>query len=149
MCIRDRWPTGDSRVFSNPQHSVSSDADNQAWKSAVKEIAQSFTPHLQSLLMTFWNKPMSNGLSRSAFFAEGLRDTFHVKLLLQRQQGVLTTQEYLRLMNVSLEPDTNDPLRIEKVRVTAPFKHYAQLASTLMIGSRDTLGFLYLSLIHI
>ena len=141
--LTNEWPTGDSRVFSNPQHSVSSDADNQAWKSAVKEIAQSFTPHLQSLLMTFWNKPMSNGLSRSAFFAEGLRDTFHVKLLLQRQQGVLTTQEYLRLMNVSLEPDTNDPLRIEKVRVTAPFKHYAQLASTLMIGSRDTLGFLY------
>ncbi|KJZ43193.1 dermonecrotic toxin domain-containing protein [Pseudomonas fluorescens] len=141
--LTNEWPTGDSRVFSNPQHSVSSDADNQAWESAVKEIAQSFTPHLQSLLMTFWNKPMSNGQSRSAFFAEGLRDSFHVKLLLGRQQGVLTTQEYLRLMKVSLEPETVDPLRIEKVRVTAPFKHYAQLASTLMIGSRDTLGFLY------
>ncbi|WP_415769209.1 dermonecrotic toxin domain-containing protein [Pseudomonas sp. LB3P38] len=141
--LTNEWPTGDSRVFSNPQHSVSSDADNQAWESAVKELAQSFTPHLQSLLRTFWNTPMSNGQSRSAFFAEGLRDTFHVKLLLQRQQGVLTTQEYLRLMNVSLEPETVDPLRIEKVRITAPFKHYAQLASTLMIGSRETLGFLY------
>ena len=141
--LTNQWPTGDSRVFSNPQHSVSSDADNQAWESAVKEIAQSFTPHLQSLLKTFWNTPMSNGQSRREFFAEGLRDTFHVKLLLQRQQGVLTTQEYLRLMNVSLEPDTDDPLRIEKVRVTAPFKHYAELASTLMIGSSETLGFLY------
>lgn len=141
--LTNEWPAGDSRVFSNPQHSVSSDADNQAWESAVKEIAQSFTPHLQSLLKTFWNTPMSNGQSRSEFFAEGLRDTFHVKLLLQRQQGVLTTQEYLRLMNVSLEPETVDPLRIEKVRITAPFKHYAQLASTLMIGSRETLGFLY------
>ncbi|WP_283184211.1 dermonecrotic toxin domain-containing protein [Pseudomonas svalbardensis] len=139
----NEWPTGDSRVFSNPQHSVSSDADNQAWESAVKEIAQSFTPHLQGLLKTFWNTPMSNGQSRRELFAEGLRDTFHVKLLLQRQQGVLTTQEYLRLMNVSLEPETVDPLRIEKVRITAPFKHYAQLASTLMIGSRETLGFLY------
>ncbi|CAN7473724.1 dermonecrotic toxin domain-containing protein [Pseudomonas sp. GL-B-26] len=141
--LTNQWPTGDSRVFSNPQHRVSSDADNQAWESAIKEIAQSFTPHLQSLLKTFWNTTMSNGQSRSAFFAEGLRDTFHVKLLLQRQQGVLTTQEYLRLMNVSLEPETVDPLRIEKVRITAPFKHYAQLASTLMIGSRETLGFLY------
>ncbi|VVQ29848.1 hypothetical protein PS943_01577 [Pseudomonas fluorescens] len=141
--LTNEWPTGDSRVFSNPQHSVSSDADNQAWESAIKEIAQSFTPHLQSLLKTFWNTTMSNGQSRSAFFAEGLRDTFHVKLLLERQQGVLTTQEYLRLMNVSLEPETVDPLRIEKVRITAPFKHYAQLASTLMIGSRETLGFLY------
>jgi uncharacterized tellurite resistance protein B-like protein len=141
--LTNQWPTGDSRVFSNPQHSVSNDADNQAWESAVKEIAQSFTPHLQGLLKTFWNTTMSNGQSRSAFFAEVLRDTFHVKLLLQRQQGVLTTQEYLRLMKVSLEPETVDPLRIEKVRVTAPFKHYAQLASTLMIGSRETLGFLY------
>ncbi|MHC8362339.1 dermonecrotic toxin domain-containing protein [Pseudomonas sp. LS2P72] len=141
--LTNQWPTGDSRVFSNPQHSASSDADNQAWESTIKEIAQSFTPHLQSLLTTFWNTPMSNGQSRSAFFAEGLRDTFHVKLLFGRQQGVLTTQEYLRLMNVSHEPETVDPLRIEKVRITAPFKHYAQLASTLMIGSRDTLGFLY------
>lgn len=141
--LTNEWPTGDSRVFSNPQHSVSSDADNQAWESAVKEIAQSFTPHLQSLLKTFWNTPMINGQSRSAFFTEGLRDTFHVKLLLEHQQGILTTQEYLRLMKVSLEPETVDPLRIEKVRITAPFKHYAELASTLMIGSRETLGFLY------
>jgi hypothetical protein len=141
--LTNQWPTGDSRAFSNPAHGVSSDADNLAWEGAVKEIAQSFTPHLQSLLETFWNTPMSNGLSRSSFFAEGLRDTFHLKLLLQRQKGVLTTQEYRRLMNVSLEPDADDPLHIEKVRVTAPFKHYAELASTLMIGSRDTLGFLY------
>ncbi|MHC8286677.1 dermonecrotic toxin domain-containing protein [Pseudomonas sp. XS1P51] len=141
--LTNQWPTGDSRVFSNPEHNVSSDADNQAWESAVEGIAQSFTPHLQSLLKTFWNTPMSHGQSRSEFFAEGLRDTFHVKLLLQRQQGVLTTQEYLRLMKVSLEPDSDNPLRIEKVRVTAPFKHYAELASTVMIGSSDTLGFLY------
>jgi hypothetical protein len=141
--LTNEWPTGDSRVFSNPQHSVSSNADNQVWESAVKEIAQRFTPHLQGLLKTFWNTPMDNGQSRWELFAEGLRDTFHVKLLLQRQQGVLTTQEYLRLMNLNLEPDTDDPLRIEKVRVIAPFKHYVELASTVMIGSSDTLGFLY------
>lgn len=141
--LTNQWPMGDSRTFSNPGHKVSSEADNLAWESAVKEIAQSFTPHLQSLLETFWNTPMSNGLSRSTFFAEGLRDTFHRRLLLQRQEGVLTTQEYLRLMNVSLEPGANNPLHIEKVRVTAPFKHHAELASTVMIGSSDTLGFLY------
>lgn len=141
--LTNQWPTGDSRVFSNPEHRVSSNVDNQAWESAVKEIAQSFTPHLQSQLKTFWNTPMINGQLRSEFFAEGLRDTFHVKLFLERQQGILTTQEYLRLMKVSLEPETVDPLRIEKVRFTAPFKQCAELASTLMIGSRETLGFLY------
>ncbi|AWM92082.1 hypothetical protein DJ564_15235 [Pseudomonas sp. 31-12] len=141
--LTHHWPAGDSRVFSNPEHGVSSDADNQAWENAIKEIAHSFTPHLQSLLGTFWNTAMSNGLSRLEFFTECLRDTFHMRLLNQRQQGTLTTQEYLRLMNVSLTPDRRDPLRIEKVRVTAPLKHFAELASTLMIGSVNTLGFLY------
>ena len=89
--LTNQWPTGDTRVFSNPRHSVSSDADNQAWESAVKEIAQSLTPRLQNLLKTFWNTPMNNGQSRREVFAEGLRDTFHVKLLLQRQQPVSYT----------------------------------------------------------
>ena len=141
--LTNQWPPGDSRSFSHPGHGVGSDKDNQAWESAIKEIAQSFTPHLQSLLETFWNTSMRNEQSRSEFFTDSLCDTFHLKLLLQRQQGTLTTQEYLRLMNVSLQPATDDSLRIEKVRVTARFKHYAELASTLMIGSSDTLGFLY------
>ncbi|MHC8350641.1 dermonecrotic toxin domain-containing protein [Pseudomonas sp. RT4P38] len=141
--LTHQWPTGDSRVFSNPAHGVSSNADNQAWESSIIEIAQRFTPHLRSLLETFWNSPTRAGQSPSEFLTEGIRDTFHVNLLLKRQQGVLTTQQYLRLMNVSLAPASNDSLRIEKVRITAPFKHYAELACTLMIGSSDALGFLY------
>ncbi|MBT9573966.1 dermonecrotic toxin domain-containing protein [Pseudomonas umsongensis] len=141
--LTNQWPRGDSRVFAHPEHVISSDADNQAWESAIKEIAQSLTPHLHSLLATFWNTPMANGLSRQAFFAESLRDTFHARLLHQRQQGTLTTEQYQRLMNVSLAPASTDPLRIEKVRVTAPFKHFAELASTLMIGGANSLGFLY------
>ncbi|MGW8466477.1 dermonecrotic toxin domain-containing protein [Pseudomonas sp. CLCA07] len=140
--LTNQWPAGDSRVFAHPGHGVSSDADNLAWESVVKEIAQSFTPHLHSQLDLFWNTAMSNGLSRRGFFSEGLRDTFHLKLLLQRQEGTLTTQEYLQLMKVSLAP-TDTTLRIERVRITAPFKHYAELASALMIGGVDTLGFLY------
>jgi hypothetical protein len=140
--LTNQWPPGNSRVFEHPGHGVSSDADNLAWESAVKEIAQSFTPHLHSLLDLFWSTDMSNGLSREAFFTEGVRDRFHLKLLLQRQEGILSTREYLQLMKVSQAP-ADAALRIEKVRVTAPFKHFAELASTLMIGGADTLGFLY------
>jgi hypothetical protein len=140
--LANEWPAGDSRVFAHPGHGVSSDADNLAWESAVKEIAQSFTPHLHSQLDVFWNTDMSIGRSRRAFFSEGLRDTFHLKLLLQRQDGTLTTQEYLQLNKVS-SASTDASLRVEKVRVTAPFKHYAELASALIIGAADTLGFLY------
>jgi hypothetical protein len=141
--LTNQWPTGASRVFTHPEHVTSSNADNQTWESAVKKIAQGFTPHLHSLLETFWDSLMSNGLSRRAFFTEGLQDTFHAKLLNQHKQGTLTTEQYLRLMNVSLPAATVDPLRIEKVRFTAPFKQFAELASTLMIGGANTMGFLY------
>nr|WP_180206655.1 DUF6543 domain-containing protein [Pseudomonas sp. SbOxS1]NYU06919.1 hypothetical protein [Pseudomonas sp. SbOxS1] len=141
--LTNQWPTGDLRVFTHPERAIGSDADNLAWESAVKTIAQSFTFHLHSLLEAFWNTAMSNGLSRRAFFTEGLCDTFHTKLLHQRRQNTLTSEQYLRLMNVSLASLTIDPLRIEKVRLTAPFKHSAELASTLMIGDANTLGFLY------
>ncbi|MGJ7513660.1 dermonecrotic toxin domain-containing protein [Pseudomonas baetica] len=141
--LTNEWPTGIPLSFSHPRHRVSSDEDNKAWKSAVKEIAQSLTPHLQSLIETFWNTPMNNGLSRSAFFTECLHDAYHLDLLFKRQGGVFTAQEYLRLLSVSLTSDTTDPLRIERVRITAPFKHYADLAGCLMIGSHDILGYLY------
>ncbi|KAB0494178.1 dermonecrotic toxin domain-containing protein [Pseudomonas vancouverensis] len=141
--LTGQWPEGDSRRFTHPSHGMSSEADNQAWESAVTEIANSFTPHLQSLLETFWNSPMSLGLSREAFVCESLHDTFCLDLLLKRQKKTLTTTEYLTLMKVSLAPAANDSQRIEKVRVSAPFKHHVELASTLMIGSADSLGFLY------
>lgn len=141
--LHNQWPAGNSRVFSNPRHSVSTDADNQAWESAVKEIAQSFTPHLQSLIETFWNSPMSTGKSRLTFFSEATRNAYYTKILLQRQSGVLNAEEYVSLRTVG-EPSAADALlSIEKVRVTAPLKHYAELASTLKIGKESTLGFLY------
>ncbi|WP_213938882.1 DUF6543 domain-containing protein [Pseudomonas sp. dw_612] len=146
--LNNQWPEGDTRVFVHPARDTSGDADNQAWEMAIKEIAQSLTPHLRSLLDTFWNSPMDNGLARSEFFAQSLRDTYCVDLLLKRQQGTLTTPEYLRLLDVSLAgtddlPTSNDPVRIEKVRITAPLKHYVEPAATLMIGTDKTKAFLY------
>lgn len=146
--LNNQWPEGDSRVFVHPAHGISSEADNQAWEAALREIAQSLTPHLRSQIETFWNSSMSIGLSRSDFFADSLRDTYGVELLLKRQQGILSAQEYLRLMEVSLAgaddvPVSSAPVQIEKVRVTAPLKHYVELASTLLIGTGTTNAFLY------
>ncbi|PKH15831.1 hypothetical protein BI292_19610 [Pseudomonas sp. 43NM1] len=146
--LNNQWPDGDTRIFVHPAHGASSTADNQAWETALTQIAQSLTPHLRSLLETFWNSPMANGLSRAEFFADSLRDTFCVDLLLKRQKAVLTTEEYLRLMEVSLAgtdglPVTSDPVKIEKVRVTAPLKHFVTLASTLLIDTGKTSAFLY------
>lgn len=146
--LTNQWPDGNVRMFVHPGHGMSSDDDNQAWELALKEIAQSLTPHLRSLLETFWNSPMGNGLSRADFFAHSLRDTYDVDLLRKRQQGILTAVEYQRLNAVSLAgtddwPGSSEPLRIEKVRVTAPLQHFVELASTLIIGNGDTSAFLY------
>ncbi|MHC8305667.1 dermonecrotic toxin domain-containing protein [Pseudomonas sp. PB3P13] len=141
--LTNQWPPGDSRVFTHPRHIVNAVADNPAWETAIKEIAQSFTPHLQSLIETFWNSSMSNGTARLDFFCEGMGDVYYAKLLLQHQSGVLTADEYVRLRIVGLPSVTDALLNVEKVRVTAPLKHYAELASTLMIGSQETPGFLY------
>ncbi|WPN49920.1 dermonecrotic toxin domain-containing protein [Pseudomonas sp. P8_241] len=137
------WPADETRTFSNPKHGVSNNADNQTWESTLTDIAGGFTPRLQSQIETFWNTELRKGVSREAFFTECLRDAFHLNLLLKRQEGVLTTEEYLRLVKVSLASVADNPLRIEKVRISAPFKHYVDLASTLMIGESGTPGFLY------
>ena len=139
----NHWPSGDSRTFSNPLHGTSSEADNKTWESTLQQIVQSFTPRLQSLIETYWNTSINNGPSRQAFFSQCLRDAYYLDLLLKRQQGVLTAEGYLQLIAVGLESATTSPVRVEKVRVTAPFKHYVELACTLMIGKADSLGYLY------
>ncbi|MEB0046784.1 MULTISPECIES: dermonecrotic toxin domain-containing protein [unclassified Pseudomonas] len=146
--LSNSWPEGDKRAFAHPAHRVSSEADNQAWELAIKEIAQSFTPYLLSQLETFWNSAMSNGLSRSDFFAQSMRDTYCVELLLKRQKAILSTAQYLQLMDPRItgqeeSADSSNPIRIEKVRVVAPYRKPIELASTLMIGISDTTAFLY------
>ncbi|UZE14911.1 dermonecrotic toxin domain-containing protein [Pseudomonas sp. B21-053] len=146
--LNNQWPEGDTRVFVHPARNANIDADNLAWEVAIKDIAQSLTPHLRSLLDTFWNSPMGNGLARSEFFAQSLGDTYCVDLMLKRQQGILSSEEYLRLMDVTLAgtddlPASNDPVRIEKVQITAPLKHYVEPACTLMIGTDKANAFLY------
>lgn len=149
--LTNTWPEGDSRSFSNPAHGVSSADDNLAWESTLKEVAQSLTPRLQSLLETFWNSPMSTAGSRTDFFAESLRDAYCVDLLYERQQGVLTTEEHQQLIAICRADATRQlasghSIEVEKVRITALHKHYVTLASTLMISTGDvsqTTAFLY------
>ncbi|WP_448110708.1 dermonecrotic toxin domain-containing protein [Pseudomonas lini] len=146
--LTNQWPQGDYRIFSHPGHGISSDADNQYWESAITESAKNLSLSLRNLLETFWNTPMSNEQSRSDFFSRCLCDSYHTVLLLKRQQGDLSSGNYLELITVG-EAGINDSLasdkklRIEKVRVSAPHKHYAELACSLMITSADTLSYLY------
>ncbi|APC14340.1 hypothetical protein BLL42_00775 [Pseudomonas frederiksbergensis] len=141
--LTNAWPEGEFRSFFNPAHGVSSNDDNQAWETTLKEVTQSFTPRLQSLLDTFWNSPMSTADSRADFFAQSLRDTYCMDLLFKLQQELLTTEEHQHLMAVcragtTVQLATSPSIQVEKVRVTALYKHYVELASTLMISPLDT-----------
>ncbi|WP_223486853.1 dermonecrotic toxin domain-containing protein [Pseudomonas sp. A-RE-19] len=144
----NQWPQGDYRIFSHPGHGISSDADNQFWERAITEGAKNLSLSLGSLLESFWNTPISNEQTRSDFFSRCLCDSYHTVLLLKRQRGNLSSSKYLELITVG-QTGINDSLasdgelRIEKVRVSAPHKHYAQLACSLMITSADTLSYLY------
>jgi len=141
--LTKRWPSGETRIFSNPAHGTASKTDNQVWETTLASVGQMITPLLEALLETFWNTDIKKGPSRRDFFTQCMTDAYHLDLLLKRQQGVLTTEEYLRLIKVSLESARDPALRVEKVRVTALFKHSVEMASSLMIGDNDTLGCLY------
>ncbi|MBH2032479.1 MAG: hypothetical protein I8H93_13325 [Pseudomonadales bacterium] len=136
------WPAGDVRVFSNPEHSFSTSGDNQAWEIAVEEIANSLTSQLDNLLETYWNTTTSHGLSRLALFAECLRDTFYTRLLLKRQHGDLSTQEYQALTGAS-HMSAESTFLAKTVRITTPANSYTDLASTLILGSSSSRGFIY------
>lgn len=139
--LTNHWPEGELRHFSNPKQGESSDDDNLAWETTIREVAQSLTPRLQSLLETFWNGQMNTGITRTEFFATCMRDAYCVELLLKRQQGVLSSEEHQRLIGVSHPPDdlstTGHGVSVETVRVRAPFKHYVELAATLMLSTPE------------
>ncbi|WP_347900465.1 DUF6543 domain-containing protein [Pseudomonas purpurea] len=139
--LTNHWPEGELRYFSNPRQATPREDDNQAWEATLKEVAQSLTPRLLSLLETFWNSPMSTGVARSDFFASSMSDAFCLELLLKRQQGVLSAEEHQRLMG-ACHPTRNlsatgHGVHVEKVRVRAPFKHHVELATTLMLSTPE------------
>ncbi|UWF46806.1 hypothetical protein NYP20_15755 [Pseudomonas sp. N3-W] len=146
--LTNHWPQGDVREFSHPVQGASSQTHTLAWESAIKEIAQSLTPHLQSLLETFWNGTMKHGQSRSEFFAQCLCDRYSLELLLKRQQNILSAEEFATLRNVTLAgtdnaPVSGNPRRIDRVCITELYRTGLALAGTLMIDTHENSAFIY------
>jgi len=140
--LKKNWPIGDSQEFTNPALNFSTSGDNLAWETAIEEIAGSFTSQLDTLLETFWNTTTHHGLSRSTLFAEGMRDTFYTRLLLKRQQGNLSTQEYQDLTGAN-HMSAESAFLAKTVRITTPANRYADLMSTLILGGNASRGFIY------
>jgi hypothetical protein len=146
---RQAWPVDQTRRFHNPRQTAGDAQQTQAlqqWESLVSQTAGILSKLLNSLLLTYWNEDFNKGQSRLEFFAQVMSDKFRVDLLLKRQNGILSAAESQVLLAMFL-PDQAartahaDTLRIEKVRIEAPYHHYVDLAGTLMIS--DSYTYLY------
>ena len=157
--VKQAWPANRTRVFTNPKHDKSKftvrehQLDSQRWESLVQRAAGILSKLFNALLQTWWHEPIdrgtsSAGLSRMDLFTQAMSDKFRVDLLLKRQNRaeIVSSQEARNLLAVfhagQAERSTwHDALRIEKVSICAPYQHYVQLASTLLIS--DQHGYLY------
>lgn len=150
--LKQSWPAGHTRSFFNPRHVTSGfsqaqlDADLRRWDVLIEQTSSVFSKLLGSLLQTYWNTGLQGGQSRLDFFAQVMSDKFRLDLLLKRQAGILSAEASHQLLAVFL-PDQSarsryaSGLRIDTVRIDAPYQHYVELAGTLMIN--DTHAYLY------
>ncbi|KRP58742.1 dermonecrotic toxin domain-containing protein [Pseudomonas trivialis] len=144
--VRQGWPKDQTRTFTNLGHDASQRSaqqrakDQQDWDSLVVQTSGTLSTLLHSLLQTYWHEDYREGQSRLQFFARVISDKFRVDLLFKRQDLIVSTEESQTLHAVFLADQAArraypGTLKIEKVQVHAPYQHYVELASTLLISN--------------
>ncbi|NMX56581.1 dermonecrotic toxin domain-containing protein [Pseudomonas sp. WS 5146] len=143
--VRHAWPQDQIREYFNPKHVTSAftlverEQDQQYWETLIKETSGSLSKLLDSLLKTYWNEDIGNETSRLKLFTQVMADKFRLDVLLKRQAQILNADESHTLQALFL-PDQGarnahaNELSVEKVRLHAPYQHYVELASTLLIS---------------
>lgn len=142
--VKHAWPTGQTREFFNPKH-VTTDftptqlqQDREHWERLVEQTSGTLSKLLDSLLQTYWNEDIDGGTSRLQLFAQVMADKFRLDILLKRQAGILSSTDSHMLQAMFLDDQAARSayaanLSVEKVRIYAPYQHYVELASTLML----------------
>lgn len=144
--LQQAWPVGQTHTFFNSAHDTRAFTpeqlaqDQQHWDSVVEQTSGILSRLLSSLLQTYWNEDFDGSQSRLQFFARVMSDKFRADLLFKHQAWILSTDESrtlraLFLVDQAARSAFDKHLSIEKVRVHAPFQHYVDLASTLMISN--------------
>ncbi len=145
--VNHAWPKEQTREFANPKHVTTAftpaqrEHDHQQWQTLVEKSANILSKLLESLLQTYWNEDIDNGTSRLELFAQVMAEKFRVDVLLKRQGQIISADESHMLQALFLPDQTArsayaKTLSVEKVRIHAPYQHYVELASTLMISER-------------
>ena len=142
--VKHAWPTGQSREFFNPKHVTTHftpsqlQLDREHWETVIEQTSGTLATLLDSLLQTYWNEDIGGGTSRLELFAQVMADKFRLDVLLKRQATILSADESHMLQALFLSDQGARSayaakLSVEKVRVYAPYQHYVELASTLML----------------
>ncbi len=146
---KQAWPQDQTHSFVNIGYDSSAltadqrALDQQRWDSVIEQTSGILSSLLKSLLQTYWNEDVTAGQSRLTFCARVMREKFRADLLLKRQSAIVSTPESQQLraaflLDSAASTAPADDLRIEKVRIHAPYQHYVDLASTLMISKAHT-----------
>ncbi|MCM2362295.1 DUF6543 domain-containing protein [Pseudomonas sp. SR18] len=144
--VNQAWPTDQTHTFFNSKHDTRAFTqkqliqDQQRWDRVVEQTSGILAKLLGSLLQTYWNEDINAGNSRLKLFAEVMSEKFRADLLFKHQDEILSTEESqslraVLLPNQAARTESARHLRIEKVQVHAPYHHYVELASTLMISN--------------
>ncbi|MEG8236050.1 dermonecrotic toxin domain-containing protein [Pseudomonas orientalis] len=142
--VKHAWPLGQTCEFINPKHVTTHfnqtqlQQDGERWETLIEQTSGTLSKLLASLLQTYWNEDIDSGTSRLDLFAQVLADKFRLDVLLKRQTGILSADESHMLQALLLSDQGARSayaanLSVEKVRVYAPYQHYVELASTLML----------------
>lgn len=143
--VKHAWPQDQTREYFNPKHITSAftpaerDQDQRYWETLIKETSGSLSKLLDSLLKTYWNEDIGGDTSRLELFTQVMADKFRLDVLLKRQEQILSADESHTLQALFL-PDQRarsahaTKLSVETVRLHAPYQHYVELASTLLIS---------------
>ncbi|MFT0475931.1 dermonecrotic toxin domain-containing protein [Pseudomonas antarctica] len=143
--VRHAWPSVQTREFLNPKHVTAAftqpqrEQDQQHWQTLIEQTSSTLAKLLDSLLQTYWSEDINNGSSRLDLFAQVVAEKFRVDILLKRQTQVISADECHMLQAMFLSDQSARSayaakLSVEKVRLYAPYQHYVELASTLMIN---------------
>ena len=143
--LKQAWPVDQTHTFFNTRHDTRGFTqaqlveDQQRWDSVIEQTSGILSRLLNSLLQTYWNEDFNSGQSRLQFFAQVMSDKFRADLLFKHQNRILSTQQS-QTLRASILADSvagvepTRTLSIEKVRVHAPYQHYVELSSTLLIS---------------
>jgi hypothetical protein len=142
--VKHAWPAGQTREFINPKHVTADftptrlEQDREHWETLIEQTSGTLSKLLESLLQTYWNEDIDSGTSRLDLFAQVMADKFRLDVLLKRQAGILSADEShvlqaLFLSDQGARSAYAADLSVEKVRIHAPYQHYVELASTLML----------------